>query len=547
MSNPLHEMSLADVGALIRSKRVSPVEVTTEALARIEQLNPRVNAFWTVTADLAREQARAAETEIVKGEYRGPLHGVPIGLKDLFYTRGIRTTAGSKIMADFVPDFDATVVERLRQAGAVLVGKTALHEFAYGVTNDNPHFGPTRNPWDPTRTPGGSSGGSGVALATGMCYAALGTDTGGSIRIPACFCGIAGLKPTRGRVSVRGVYPLGYTLDHVGPMARTVVDVGLVYQVIAGFDPQDEFSEDRPVGEVRLRKSLNQGTGNWEQGTGGRSQNPSRESEPRSATPVGTGPQWRGPSDPRPNQSRDRQGAVALNQSRDRERAATQGIGNREQGTGGRNPVRIGLPENYFFDCVQPEVETLVRKAASVMEDLGAELVPVRVPGMEELEQANLRTLLVEAYVVHKEHLENRPNDLGEEVRKRIERGREVSAPEYVEAQLARHRIRRELEQLFEQVDVIVTPTTPLAAFPLGETKANVCGKEEDARIAATRLTRVFNATGHPALSVCCGFTSQGLPAGLQIVGRMWGEATVLQVGYAYEQATDWHTRRPPV
>ena len=256
MPIPLSEMSLADLGALIRSKQASPVEVTEQALERIEQLNPRLNAFWTVTAGLAREQARAAETEIVKGEYRGPLHGVPVGLKDLIYTRGVRTTAGSKLLKDFVPDADATVVGKLRQAGAVLVGKTALHEFAYGVTTDHPHFGPTRNPWDPARTPGGSSGGSGVAVATGMCFAALGTDTGGSIRIPASFCGIAGLKPTRGRVSVYNVYPLGYTLDHVGPMARNVVDVGLVYQVIAGFDPDDEFSEDHPLGEIRLSKSL---------------------------------------------------------------------------------------------------------------------------------------------------------------------------------------------------------------------------------------------------------------------------------------------------
>ena len=332
MTIPLYELSLADAGALIRSKQVSPVEVTEQALARIEQLNPRLNAFWTVRADWAREQARAAETEIAKGEYRGPLHGVPIGLKDLIFTRGVRTTCGSKIMADFVPDCDATVVEKLRQAGAVLIGKTALHEFAYGITNDNPHFGPTRNPWDVARVPGGSSGGSAVAVATGMCYAALGSDTGGSIRIPASFCGVAGLKPTYGRVSLHNVYPLGPTLDHVGPMARTVVDVGLVYQVIAGFDPEDEFSADRPLDEIRLSKSLNP--------------------------------------------------------SRARERAGTQGTGNREQGTGGRSqnpscdrtgPVRIGIPENYFFDCVQPQVETLVRKSASVLEDLGAVLVPVRI------------------------------------------------------------------------------------------------------------------------------------------------------------------------
>ena len=503
MSIPPHELSLADVGALIRSKQISPVEVTEQALARIEQLNPRLNAFWTVTADLAREQARAAETEIAKGEYRGPLHGVPVGLKDLIYTRGVRTTCGSKIMADFVPDADATVVEKLRQAGAVLIGKTALHEFAYGITNDNPHFGPTRNPWDPTRVPGGSSGGSAVAVATGMCYAALGSDTGGSIRIPASFCGVAGLKPTHGRVSLSNVYPLGPTLDHVGPMARTVVDVGLVYQVVAGFDPEDEFSVDRPLDEIRLTKSLS------------------------------------------PSPERER--GVVPSQSYDRKGAGNQGTGNREQGTGGRRPVRIGIPENYFFDCLQPQVETLVRKAASVLEHLGAVLVPVRIERMDELTQVSIASLYAEAYIVHKNHLETRPNDLSEQVRRQIEQGSSVSLADYLTAQRTRHSLRRQLERLFEKVDVILTPATAHVAFPIGTAKVSICGTEEDARPATTRLTRCFNATGHPALSVCCGFTSEGLPAGLQIVGRLWDEATVLHAGYAYEQGTDWHTRRPPV
>jgi aspartyl-tRNA(Asn)/glutamyl-tRNA(Gln) amidotransferase subunit A len=463
------KMSLADVGALIRSKQVSPVEVTDAALARIEQLNLRLNAFWTVTAELAREQARAAETEIAKGEYRGPLHGVPVGLKDLIYTKGIRTTAGSKIFADFVPDYDATVVEKLRDAGAVIVGKTALHEFAYGISNDNPHYGPTRNPWNPERVSGGSSGGNGVAVATGMCWGAIGTDTGGSIRIPSSFCGIAGLKPTRGRVSLHGVYPLGYSLDHVGPMARNVVDVGLLYQIISGFDPKDEYSEDRALGEIGLRKSL--------------------------------------------------------------------------------KGVRVGVPTNFFFDSLQPEVEILVRKAVGVMEELGASVIPVEIPGMAELTESSAASLTAEAYFLHKDHLAERPNDLGADVRMRIEKGREMTGADYVRAQLTRARVRRELQELFSQVDALVTPTTPLTAFPFEASPAGA--KAVDLRASSTLLLRGFNATGHPALSVCCGFTSsltgEGLPAGLQIVSRLWDEATVLHVGYAYEQATDWHTRRPPV
>ncbi|MBI1955049.1 MAG: Asp-tRNA(Asn)/Glu-tRNA(Gln) amidotransferase subunit GatA [Acidobacteria bacterium] len=459
-------MSLADVGALIRSKEVSPVEVTRQALQRIEELNPRLNAFLTVTAELAEEQARAAEAEIQKGEYRGPLHGVPVSFKDLLYTQGVRTTAGSKILANFVPDSDATVVEKMKEAGAVLVGKNAMHEFAYGITNDNPHYGPTRNPWNSEHTSGGSSGGSGVAVAAGMAFAALGTDTGGSIRIPASFNGIVGLKPTFGRVSLHNAYPLGYTLDHVGPLARTVVDAGVVYQTIAGFDSQDPFSVDQPLGEIGLRKSL--------------------------------------------------------------------------------NGLRVGVPEDYFFDGLQPDVEHAVREALRVFHNLGARVVPLELSGMAELTEASRISLLVEALVVHRKDLEQRANDLGQDVKALLEKGREVSAEEYMKAQLARSRFRRQLEQLFQQVDVLVTPSTPLTAFPIGQTKVVLGGKEDDARIASTRLLRGFNASGHPALSVPCGFDSHGLPVGLQIVGRLWDEATILHAGYAYEQATEWHKRRPP-
>ena len=467
MKTPLPEMSLADLGALIRAKQVSPVEVTEQAIARIHQLNPRLNAFWTVTAGLAREQARAAETEIAKGEYHGPLHGVPIGLKDLIHTRGIRTTFGSKITRDFVPDADAAVVERLREAGAVLVGKTALHEFAYGITNDNPHFGPTRNPWAPARVSGGSSGGSGVAVAAGLCYAALGTDTGGSIRIPASFCGVAGLKPTLGRVSLRNIQPLGYTLDHCGPMARTVVDVGLVYQVIAGYDAEDEFSVDHPLGEIALRKSL--------------------------------------------------------------------------------AGVRIGVPENFFFDDLQPDVERAVRKAIEVMHGLGAETVPVSLPFIPQLVEVARDLLLVEAYAVHAANFRDHPDDLGEDLKALFRKGRELSAEHYVETQRLRHRLRREMERVFDQVNVIITPATPLTAFPIGNNQVTLGGMEYDARAASTRFLRCFDASGHPALAIPCGTDSQGLPIGLQIVGRLWDEAVVLHTGYAYEQATNWHTRRPPL
>ena len=476
------ELSIVELSALIQNKQVSPVEVTAEIVERIHEQNPRLNAFMTVTDELAGEQARAAEKEILHGNYRGPLHGVPVAVKDLMYTRGVRTTAGSKILAEFVPEWDATVVERLRQAGAVLVGKTALHEFAYGITNDNPHYGPTRNPWNPERTSGGSSGGSGVAVAGGMSFAALGTDTGGSIRIPASFCGVAGLKPTFGRVSLHGVLPLGYTLDHAGPLARSVEDVALVYQAIAGFDPQDHYSVDRSVGEVCLHPSL-----------------------PKASLP-----------------SRGREGVV-----------------------------RVGVPMDYFFDSLQLDVERLVRQAIEVLGKLGARVIPVEFPGMADLTAASRTSLLVEAAAVHRKNLETHSGDFGADVKMLLERGREVSAADYVNAQLARRRFGRKFERLFEQVDLLVTPATPLTAFPVGETKVvfreKGTEKEEDTRAAATRHLRAFNASGHPALSVCCGFDGHELPVGLQIVGRLFEEAAVLQCGHAYEQATEWHKRRPPM
>lgn len=240
-------MTIVEAAAALRRRQVSSVELTLDCLARIERWNAELNAFITVTADAALAQARTADAELASGLDRGPLHGIPIAHKDLFCTRGVRTTGGSRIFAESVPEFDAAVVERLRNAGAVMVGKTNLHEHAYGITSENPHYGTVRNPWDRERSPGGSSGGSAVAVATGMALGATGTDTGGSIRVPASWCGITGLKPTYGRVSRFGVLPLGYSLDHVGPMALTVRDTALLFEAMAGYDPRDPSSVDRPV------------------------------------------------------------------------------------------------------------------------------------------------------------------------------------------------------------------------------------------------------------------------------------------------------------
>ena len=251
MREQLIHLSLREQARLIQRKEVSPVNLVEETLARIERLDPRLNSYITVTAESAREDARRAEQEIAAGRNRGSLHGIPVSIKDLFATHGVRTTCGSKVLADWVPDFDATSVARWREAGAVLVGKTNMHEFAYGVTNDNPFYGPARNPWDLERVPGGSSGGSGAAVAASLCAASLGSDTGGSIRIPSAVCGVVGLKPTYGRVSRFGAIPLSWTLDHVGPLARSVEDVALLLGVLAGPDPNDATCSSRPVPDYR--------------------------------------------------------------------------------------------------------------------------------------------------------------------------------------------------------------------------------------------------------------------------------------------------------
>lgn len=458
-------MSLADVAPLLRQKQISPRELVEQTLPRIGVLNPALNALITVTGESALAEARQAESEIMKGEYRGPMHGIPIALKDLVYTAGVRTTCGSRILADFVPEFDATIVKKLKEAGAISVGKAAMHEFAYGITNENPHYGVTRNPWNTQHVSGGSSGGSAVAVASGMCFAAIGTDTGGSIRIPGSFCGVAGLKPTFGRLSCYGVYPLGPTLDHVGPMARSVVDVGILYQTLAGYDREDGYSEDHTAGEITLKKSL--------------------------------------------------------------------------------HGLRIGMPNHYFEQHVQPDVLNAFHRVPTILEELGASISTAILPDMARLTEVSRNALLAEGYAIHAQHLAERPDDLGADVRLNIERGKAIQASAYIHGQLERNRFRIAFEKLFDDFDVLITPATPLTAFPIGTQNVSLRPQSEDARTAATRFTRCFNATGHPALSVCCGFDAAGLPIGLQIVGRYWDEATVLLAGFAYEQATDWHLRRP--
>ena len=453
----------------IRQGSLSPVELARQTLDRINRAQPTLNAYITVTEELALEQARRAEREIREGRDRGPLHGIPFAAKDLFYTRGIRTTVGSKILRDFVPDHDAAVIEKLREAGAVLIGKTGLHEWAYGITSNNPHFGAIHNPWDRTRIPGGSSGGSTAALAAGLCSFSLGSDTGGSIRIPASFCGVVGLKPTFGRVSRWGMFPVGYSLDHAGPFAHTVEDAALVYQAMAGHDARDETTVARPV-----------------------------------ALPVFA-------EDPRLE---------------------------------GR---KIGLPRNFYYENLDPAVDQAVNKALVVLGELGAELTPIDVPDMEEFNSVGELILAAEATSVHSNRLQERREDFGDDVRALLEQGETVLATEYLEAQKRRRELVRDFNRLFGEVDVIAVPTAPIAAPRIGAGTVSAGALSVEVRQAVTRLVRAVNLGGWPTLSVPCGFTPDGLPIGLQLMGNRFEEEGLLEVGHAYQQVTEWRRRQPPL
>ena len=451
-------MNIRESAEALRAHRISAVELTSSALSRIERLNPQLHAFLAVTAESARERAREADAELAAGRGRGPLHGIPLALKDLFHVRGVPTTAGSKLNASLVPSASATVVERLDAAGAVILGKTNLHEFAYGITSANPHFGAVRNPWNVEHTPGGSSGGSGAAVAAGLAPGALGTDTGGSIRIPAAFCGVVGLKPTYGRVSRYGVLPLSWSLDHVGPMARSVRDAALLFNAIAGFDARDETSSRHPVVDFV-------------------------------------------PDD----------------------------------GCSIRG-VRIGFPENFYFERLDPEVDSAVRGAIARAASLGASIRPVRVPDIDALNTVGRMVQIAEASAALEPYLADR-DSIGADVRALLDQGRLVSATDYIHAQRLRRQFQLEFRKLWSEVDCLVTPATPITAPRIGETSVRLSGRDEDVRLAVTRLVRGINVLGLPALSMPCGLSTSGLPIGLQLVGPPMEEALILRVAAALEDS----------
>ena len=458
-SDDLTKLSIREVADLIRKKKVSPVELTKACLARIDRVNPALNAFITITADSALEQARVAESEVMRGNWRGPLQGVPIALKDLFDTAGVRTTGGSGVFKDRIPTEDAEVVRRLKIAGAVLLGKTNMHEFAYGGTSVISYFGAVHNPWELSHIAGGSSGGSAAAVAAELCYGALGSDTGGSIREPASYCSIAGLKPTYGLVSTRGAIPLSWSLDHAGPMTRTVADAAIILQAIAGYDPLEMTSQQMSVPDY----------------------------------------------------------SAALH--------------------GKTSSLRLGVARDFFFAELHPEVEAAINEALTDLKRLTSGLKEIKLPV-----STDTSVLRAEAYAYHSEFVAKTPELYDPWTLKRIRSGAEVTTPAYIRGLREISEIRRSTQRVFESVDALVTPTAPTPPRTILDANADppTLGPVLD-----LRNTGPFDRNGLPTISIPCGFTTSGLPIGLQISGPPGGEAVVLQLAQAYEQATQWHKRRP--
>lgn len=464
----LTELSIAQLSAAYRDKSLSPVEVTEACLDRISTQNDKVNAFVLVCAEEARAEAKAAEAEIAAGNWRGPLHGVPIGHKDLYQTAGIRSTSASRLLENHVPEEDATSVARLKAAGVIMVGKLNTHEFAYGPTNDSSMFGPCRNPWNTERFSGGSSGGSGAAVALGMCAGATGSDTGGSIRIPSACCGITGLKPTYGRSSRAGIYPLCWTMDHAGPMTRSAEDAALMFQPMPGPDGRDASVPDRETPDY----------------------------------------------------------AAAL--------------------TGEVKGLRIGVPKHYFFDRSMPEVASAAEAALEVLEGAGAELREIDIAHIDHAAAAAMVIYLSEGTSYHEDHIATIGELYTDQVRLFLELGNYVLAKDYLHAQRYRTLLGHAMADVLTEVDVMAMPTLPLTAQAIGQENIEIRGRSESVFGAILRNTEPFDLTGLPVLSVPCGFDSDGMPISLQIAGRPFDEASVLNVGHAYQQASDWHSHRPP-
>ncbi len=461
--------SIDELAPRIRSGELSPVELTQASLDRIERLEPQLNAFLEVFTEGALAQAREAEAEIRSGSYKGPLHGITIALKDLIDVEGTVTTGGSTVLKDNMATSDATVTRLLKEAGSIIIGKAALVEFAMGATGVNPHYGPSHNPWNIDRICCGSSMGSAAAVAGGLSVGALGSDTGGSIRMPAAVTGIAGLKPTYGRISRAGVLDLSWSCDHVGPMTRTVADCAHMMNVLAGYDPADPASSQQPVPDF---------TSELERGFKG---------------------------------------------------------------------LRVGVPKEFFFDDVDPEIEAAVRAGIDLMEREGASVEEVSMPWVALGRTINSGLLVAEAAAVHRSVIQTRAAELSPAIRARLESAIIVPAVDYIDTQRARRKFIEQMDDAMSDLDVLITPSVPIQTPTIAECTPPPGSADAPGGGALTQFTGVFDTTGQPSLSMNCGFTKDGMPIGMMINGRAFDEVSVLRAGAAFERAAGLLERRPPI
>src|SRR5438067_1938204 len=455
-------LTIAEAARLIEQRELSPVELVDSRLDRIQRFDGKLNSFIRVLADEARAAARAAEAEIAAGKYRGPLHGIPIGLKDIYETAGIPTTGHSKVMQDLVPKADAFSVARLKAAGAIVMGKLATHEFALGGPSFDLPWPPARNPWDTTRFTGGSSSGTGASVAAGLVLGGTGSDTGGSIRGPAAFCGLAGIKPTYGLISRMGILPLGFSLDHAGPMAWTAEDCAILLQAMAAHDSADPGSAKCPIPDYRAALS------------------------------------------------------------------------------GDVKGLRIGLIRHFYERDNEANAATrnAIDAAAKTLQELGCAVREITLSPLADWAACGVTIMLSEAYAIHEANLRRRFTDYGELFRDRMALAGLITAADYVEALRRRRDVVRDLDRAMADHELAVTAAAPSEAPPIDQVpKFTIMDRPS--------LTIAFNVTGSPAMSVCCGYTDNGLPLSFQIVGKRFDDATVLRLAHAYEQATPWRGRRP--
>jgi len=451
--------SIAQLAKEIGQKNISPVEIVKKLLKRIERVDPLLNTYITVDEHRVLAEAKAKEKEIQNGIYKGPLHGVPIGIKDNIFTKQLKTTMGSNIYKDFVPTEDAFVIKTLRKAGAIIIGKHNTHQFAYGPTGDRSHVGPVKNPYDPTKMTGGSSAGSAAAVAACLCYGALGTDTSGSVRIPASFCGVVGMKPTYGSVSNEGVYPLSWILDHIGPITRTVKDNALLLNAIIAYNHHDLCSIER--------------------------------------------------------------------RREDFSRLIGKGIKGK----------RIGVPRHFYYENDDEEIIGAIEKVIKIMKEEGAIVDEVKLSHMNDILEAQRIIIGSDAYAVHEENLKKYPNLWDDEVRSRLYSSLNTKGYEYAKALRMKKLAIKEFYRAFETFDAIMTPTMSIMPPNIGE-RYTTCSKSDENHIrwTITRLTAPTNLNGFPSLTIPCGYSSQGMPLGVQFIGKVFAEAMLYQIGYVLEE-----------